>query len=731
MGARPDGVFWWGFYTRPSIDEFFEAALAYMSGGRIDPRRISSASTRAQVIGAMLGAGRYLFVMDGLEVMQHQAGDSYGLLRSNDLRDFLQLFCAPGHQSFCLITSRAPLLDLMSYSTYRHRDVTRLSPPDGRALLRRLGVRAHGRAPVRDAALDVVVADWDGHALTLGLLGAYLVERHSGDVGKLDLDDISPPTADEDRYERVHRVLRRYDEHLTEAERAFLTLFSAFRTPVHESAFEKVFRASAQPPNNPTTEPPINAPIVALTDTEFDATIKRLVTYRILRHDPREAIYTAHPLVRDHYLARLTAGGRAQAEDAHERIKDYYLELAGDTPQYPTLDDLAPLIEVVHHACRAGAYDEAWQVYWGRIIQQNRRLLVWQLGAYETTLALTLEFFPESDATQEPLVSSPGDKGFILNRIGLCLMNLGRLAEAAPFYERSNAMASELEDWHNASVGYQNLASLHAYLGALAASADAATRALDLARRAESKQDERNSLAWQAWAAHLQGDLEVAGAAFVQAETLEREIDSTVRYLYSMRGIQNANHLRRAGDPAYACRITEANLEICERHRFIKSISQCHRILGDLDAGDGNDEGARTHYDQALQIARSITFRPALIEALLARGRWAARHLRDAPAAFSDLSEALSYATDGGYRIYEADARVALAWAHLAAARSPRPPAEDGRSAGEGPGVRVAHLAPARAEADRAWQMSEQMGYYWGWVDAEEVRGEIEKERGE
>ena len=43
--------------------------LAYMSGGRIDPRKVPSASVRAQVIGAMLGAGRYLFILDGLEVM--------------------------------------------------------------------------------------------------------------------------------------------------------------------------------------------------------------------------------------------------------------------------------------------------------------------------------------------------------------------------------------------------------------------------------------------------------------------------------------------------------------------------------------------------------------------------------------------------------------------------------------------------------------------------------------
>ena len=142
---QPDGVFWWGFYTRPSVDEFFEAALTYLSGERIDPRKVPSANVRAQVIGAMLGAGRYLFVLDGLEVMQHQEGDQYGLLVSADLRQFLGYFAAPGHQSFCLITSRAPVLDLMDYTTYTHRDVNRLSEADGRALLRKVGVKVPTR----------------------------------------------------------------------------------------------------------------------------------------------------------------------------------------------------------------------------------------------------------------------------------------------------------------------------------------------------------------------------------------------------------------------------------------------------------------------------------------------------------------------------------------------------------------------------------------------------------
>jgi len=265
----PDGVFWWGFYTRPSVDEFFEAALNYLSGGRIDPRKVPSASVRAQVIGAMLGAGRYLFILDGLEVMQHQEGDRYGLLKSADLRQFLSYFAAPGHRSFCLITSRAPLLDLMEYTTYTHRDVTRLLPADGRALLRRVGVQGP------DEALDRMVADWDGHALTLSLLGGYLADLHAGDVAHIG--EIPPPTADEPRYERVHRVLRRYDEHLTEAERAFLTLFSAFRTPVAETAFDKVFRAPVDVgatlavalPDGQPRELPLHAAITVLDDAAW------------------------------------------------------------------------------------------------------------------------------------------------------------------------------------------------------------------------------------------------------------------------------------------------------------------------------------------------------------------------------------------------------------------------------------------------------------------------------
>ena len=211
---------------------------------------------------------------------------------------------------------------------------------------------------------------------------------------------------------------------------------------------------------------------------------------------------------------------------------------------------------------------------------------------------------------------------------------------------------------------------------------------------------ECKTLVFTAMIAHLQGDLKAASSLFQQAEELEQEIDPDKRYLYSSRGFYHADHMRRVGDKEYARRITEANSEICERNRWVDHLSICCQILGDLDADAGENDSASEHYDDALKIARSITYRPALIGALLARGRWLGKGIKDSKGAFGDLKEALGYATESGFQIYEADIRIALAWAYLA---------DDNKK-------------KAREEAEVALRMSEEMGYYWGKVDGEEVR---------
>jgi tetratricopeptide (TPR) repeat protein len=743
LPTSPDAVFWWSFYERRSSDEFFESALTFVAGKEV-AALASSAAARAEIIASLLllHKRRYLFVLDGFEVMQHEDGDQYGSASSDDLQRFLTLLAAPNHASFALLTSRTPLLDLANYTTYRQHDVTRLSRIDGRALLREVGVRGS------EDKIDAVVESWDGHALTISLIGSYLKERFDGDVAHIG--EIPPPTADEDRYNRVHRVLRRYDEHLDDKEKAFLKLFSAFRLPVKDSAFAKIFRPKIEkkpgalgslvgqkPKLESVSTNPLNAPLTTLDDAAFDALVQRLVARRMIRPivvDSEttpplyemergaggEDAFTAHPLVRAHY-STLLATERGAAK-THQDIAAYYQTIARrDMPRFPTMDDLAPYIEVVHHLCQAGAYDEAWKVSRDQVDQGAQFVLIHQLGAYETELSLMLEFFPNGDTIQESQVSKPSNESWILNVVGLCLMSLGRLAEAAPFYERQNVITLSISDWHNTAITYQNLASLYIYLGALERSAESAREALRLAGKVTDERnrqrDERDSLAYLAWAQHLMSpvgarralppssdDPESPAARFARAEALEQAIDPSVRYLYSNRGIFHVDYLRRTGEADYARRVTDANLEICERNGWQFQISQCHRVLGDLDADAGQQADARGHYDTALRIARGISYRPALIEALLARGRWYARYMHEPQAAFSDLNEALDTATTSGYRRYEADIRVGLAWAHL----------------------RAGNIDAARGEAQRAKTMSHEMHYYWGQADADEVLKEME-----
>ncbi len=408
-----------------------------------------------------------------------------------------------------------------------------------------------------------------------------------------------------------------------------------------------------------------------MDDTKFKTLINRLKTYRMLRHDPHENHYTTHPLIRSHYFAILSKQGIRKTKQIHEQIKEYYLSVAGDVLEHPTLDDLVPLIEAVHHACQAGTYDEAHRIRRDRI-SQGRSVLIYELGAYETSLALMIEFFPDGDTSQEPLVSNLKDRSWILNAVGIRLMNLGRLSEVVPFYERTIKIKMDItKDWKNASVNYQNLAGLYFNLGRLAESARAAAEGLQLARRADDKSGERKSLGYQAWVAHLRGDDVTAGKIFQRVETIEREIDPNINYIYSIGGVMHADHLRRVGNADIARRVTEANLKICEEAHWADDICRCHRVLGDLASDAGDHENAHHHYEAALKIARSISHQAVLIEALLGRGLWLARKPSqpsegsEPSEGYADLNEALDYALQGGYRIYEADIRVALAWAHL------------------------------------------------------------------
>ncbi|MEB3356424.1 MAG: hypothetical protein VKK04_06835 [Synechococcales bacterium] len=680
---RPKGILYWDFYEDCSVDKFFEAAMVYM-GAKDHLEAVKSAHERANfLVGAIL-TGRYLFVLDGLEAIQYQDGEDYGLLQNPDLRDFLTYFASGEHESLCLITSRAPLIDLIDYITYIHRDVNRLKTKDGRALL-----RYFLKGDVTDEQLDQVIEQWDGHALTLSLTGAYVRGVYGSDWNRIDissLEDIQPPETSGDfgyehYYNRVSRVLRRYDAHLTPQERNFLEVFSAFRLPVSQQALGQVLKA----------------------DSEM---VEQLSHYRILRRDSKGLGYTAHPLIRKYYLEQLK-NQPEKAKTVHRQIKEYYLsDIKIKNKQNPTLQDLTPSIEAVHHLCEAGDYGEAYTVLSERIDQGKNYVLTLQHGAYDTRLKILSEFFPDSDTLRLPCGNKP-EQYFALKEIGFCSTALGNLENARSFYERSIQVAKEMGDTNKLVQAYRDLASGYIYLGELAQAASVIYTAATLSQDAIDPYQALNTLALKGWITYLRGELEATKKIFKKLEDDQRALEPDKPCLYRSRGTFQADYLRRTGQLQRAKAVAEANLKISRDRRWLERESRCHRILGDIEAEAGKVSEARAYYNEALRIARSISHRPILIETLRAQGLFLA-HQAELDESRNDLAEALGYATKGGYRINEANIHVSLAWLLLKEAELYPDQAQEKRS-------------QARAEAERSLRMSDSMGYYWGKVDAKEV----------
>jgi hypothetical protein len=602
--AQPDGIFWWSFHTNPNVDAFFEALLSHLSTRLVDARQYSSTNARVQVLGAMLRAGRYLFVLDGLDSWQQTDEQHAGLLTSLDLREFLRYLAAPDHQSFCLLTSSLPFVDLLAYSSYRQRRLP----------------------PLSNAAATLLPTEAQPHLI------------HSR-----------------------HTIGRLYEQ-LSNKDRRLLALLSTFRLPVSEDVPVALFRVRLRLRDRLLGKKldALIAPLAVMQDVDFHALLQRLRDQGLLQYDEQQRQYRLHSLVRQHAAAHLLEISTPEERQAfHLRLKDYYLASAGQVPRFVTLHDLQPLIEATYHACQAEDYDEAYQIYWEHIEQGQHRALG-QLGAYETLLALMLQFFGRDGSAREPLLSEARARHRVFDTVIACLLHLNRLREAVEFYGARNQLLRREDDWHSVSIGSRNRATLAVQIGRLDRAAQAAYMALEAAQYVENRQLEVAALAQQARIAHLRGDMTTAGDIFGKATQLQRQISPDQPVLYSQDQLWYAEHLWQAGDTDTARQMTRANLELCEQNGWANSLSQCHRLLGDLEAASEQYEQARQHHDAAVSIARRIAHRPTLTEALLARGRAAAcQALTDE--AIPDLYEAMDYVRESTYRLYEVNIRLALA----------------------------------------------------------------------
>ncbi len=644
---QPDGIFWWGFYRNPYLDRFLEELLRYLAQGRVDLNEVKATWQKAERIKEFITEREYLIILDGLEEMQKDETEEFGTMKDRDFQEILRYIADSDFKGLCLITTRFPLTDIEGYTSYKRLDVEELSKEDTKLLFEKVEVKG------TEDEIEAVWREFGGHTLSLVLLANQLALYYGGDIKRVK--EIPPFPSDKEVGGKAHRILLWYDKQLNENQKQFMKIFSLFRQAVGEREFDAVFlpRIEMKPFHFKQMVDDLCKRRLISKQSEF-----RLPTPDSRLPDSSYNTYTTHPLIKGYFESIFD---NEEKKACHKAIYEYFGKIAKDLPE--TLEEMQPLFEQVYHGCSAGLYDDVYKdVYKEKIHRWDKYFIANRLGAWETNLSLIKSFFPNGDLSQKPLVSKKGDEARLLNEAGRALFIIGKPKEAEELFTKKIPGEVECKDWQNAFVGYLTLTDLQFRIGELEKGLESAKKALEMGKNAKSDSCVCASKPRIAWILHLLGKSKEVEEGFKQADELERK--SSGNQLHGLRGIFYTDFLISIKRIDEALEFTQVNLEICQRKNLLPSISRCHRCLAAIERIKRNHNKAETHLKEAIEIARKIGVPELEIEALLEFSRLDLDRERYEDA-ICKATDALKLITRTGFKLYEPEAELILAKAHL------------------------------------------------------------------
>ncbi len=702
MGAEnfrgAERVFGWSFYSQgtsktrhASVDQFIAVALRQF--GDPDPT-VGSPWDKGERLAQLIRKQRTLLILDGLERLQYLPGEMKGRVKDAALEALLKelVYQNPG---LCIATTRWEVGDLMT----RQTELEHLSPEAGAQLLARFGVKGT-LDELKQASVE-----FDGHALTLTLLGSLLVDSFDGDINCRP--DIPPLEEAIEEGGHARRVMESYERYLGESsELSILHLMGLFDRPAEVGALAVLREAPVIPR---LTDRLFKSRRKPLSDRDWDRAVTKLRRARLLlERDPdKPGALDAHPLVREHFGEKLKNSNPDAWREAHSRLYEYYRDLP-EKELPDTLDEMMPLYAAVAHGCQAGRYQETMdEVYWRRVCRGNEYFSVYQLGAFGADLTAISGFF--DPPWRKPVDGlTEGSKAFILNQAGYYLRALGRLTEAAEPVQAASEAAIEQENWNNATIGTSNLSELHLTMGEVEKAVDYARQSVDFADRSSDAFERMSMRTILADALHQSGKLEESEAAFIQAEEVQKEFQPPYPRLYSLWGFRYCDLLleqrkyqevlNRVGQTLeWAKQAGGSLLDIALHHL---SLGRAYMLQAQERTSDLKQ--ASQELDQAVDSLRQAGQQDHLPRGLLARAELH-REMGNAERAQHDLDEAMTIATRGNMRLHEADCHLGFARLHLA----------------------MDNKDKARESLDTAREMIDEMGYHRRDGEVEELEGQL------
>jgi tetratricopeptide (TPR) repeat protein len=520
-----------------SADTFIKAALLFFG----DKKTAESAAPwdKGTRLAELVSKRRTLLILDGIESLQHPPGPMAGQLKDPALLALLKGL-AQKNQGLCVVTTRERATDLNPFTdtTVRQWNLKHLSVPVGVTLLKQLGVHSTEEEIIK------LVEDVKGNALTLNLLGRYLVKAQKSGIPHRDPVKFNKADATL-QGGQAFKMLAAYEQWFSHGEEdevrglAILRVLGLFDKPADAGCM----KALCKPP----IIKGLSETLVGIQENDWNRALSSLAEYGLisLQSDqsgivnPQSPI-DSQPLIREYFARQLSIENPKAWREAHHRLYKYLTTSTIDKPE-PTLEELQPLYQAIAHGCKAGLQQEVCKkVYIDRVLKgtgsdgfyasKNLRAL----GACLSAVACFFENPWKKLATE----LSETDRTRLYNEAAFFLRSLGRLYEALDPTRAALSMAVSQKNWKNAGAGANNLCELELTLGDIEAAVRYGRQCVEFADKSGDAFWKMGSRTTLADSLHQQGKVDEALALFREAENMQAERQPECPLLYSWRGFR-------------------------------------------------------------------------------------------------------------------------------------------------------------------------------------------------
>ncbi len=628
------GVFVWSFYEDPRVEAFFEQAVGYfVEGGAVGAR--CSPGEREPALERALRGGDHVLVLDGMELMQETGApgltyggggslSTYGRIEDGALRRLVTRLARGLGRSRCLVTSRIELTDLTHEERgYLCLRLDALSDAEGETLLRSWGI--HGQA--RD--LGLLLADVQGHALSVAMIGSYAATFLAGDASRARAIQLGPAAREDPAARRLLDVLGSYAAALSPEERALMARLSLFPSGAEPGVLQAIAEAGGR----------VAGALAGLSGDSLRTALTRLERLGLVFGSAEGSRVTTHPFVGQYFRSLLEVAPSEIHAVTRAKLAEH-LESHRVRPTGKALLDAYE--ELLAHTRAGGAVEEAWGIYrrsLGGFAQLGLRLGEMTRGAR------VLRGFLEKEPEQVDRRLSKDTRGRVLYDLGLYSGALGDLAYAARCYRAHNVIMQGEESLAARVVGLRTLAYTERLRGELADALALVTASVELAVAATSPGEVARGLALKASILHDLGEVVHAKEAFEEVHRLGDQP-------FARRALWEAEHAVDLGELDAARTATVENVATCRALGWEGHAAHGETVLGEIALRKGGaDVGqAEAHVRTARKWTASTGEIEMVLRCLLLEAKIALARKDEAAAAH--VAEGVALAESGGFQLF-------------------------------------------------------------------------------